>query len=40
MHEAGHSKPVLLNTPEGWMGEVGREVQGGFKIGGHMCTHG
>ena len=23
MHEAGHSKPVLWNNPEGWDGEEG-----------------
>ena len=28
MHEAGHSKPVLSDNPEGWGGEEGgREVQ-------------
>ena len=35
MHEAGHSKPVLWDNPEGWDGEgVGRA----FQDGGHMCT--
>ena len=30
MHEAGHSKPVLWNNPEGWGREGGeREVQDG-----------
>ena len=30
MHEAGHSKLVLSNNPEGWGGEGGgRGVQGG-----------
>ena len=30
MHEAGHSKPVLWDHPEGWSGEGGgREVQDG-----------
>ena len=24
MHEAGHSKPVLWDNPEGWGGEKGR----------------
>ena len=24
MHEAGHSKPVLWDNPEGWHGEGGR----------------
>ena len=37
MHEAGHSKPVLWDNPEGWDGEgVGRA----FQDGGHMYTHG
>ena len=30
MHEAGHSTPVLGDTPEGWDGEGGgRQIQGG-----------
>ena len=30
MHEAGHSKPVLWDNPEGWGGEGGwRDVQDG-----------
>ena len=30
MHEAGHSKPVLSDNPEGWGGEGGgSEVQDG-----------
>ena len=30
MHEAGHSKPVLWDNPEGWGGEGGgRGVQDG-----------
>ena len=30
MHEAGHSKPVLWDNPEGWGGEGdGRRVQDG-----------
>ena len=37
MHEAGHSKPVLWDNPEDGMG---REVGVGFRMGGHMCTHG
>ena len=37
MHEAGHSKLVLWDNPEGW---VGREVEGGFWVVGHMYTHG
>ena len=37
MHEAGHSKPVLWNNPEGWGGEGGGK---GFRMGGHMYTHG
>jgi len=36
MHEAGHSKPVHWDDPEGW----GRVVGGGFRMGGHMCTCG
>ena len=36
MHEAGHSKPVLWDNPEGWGGEGG---EGGFRMG-DMCTHG
>ena len=37
VHEAGHSKPVIWDNPEGWGGEGGgREAQGG----GHMCTCG
>ena len=35
MHEAGNSKPVLCDNPEGWGGEVGE----GFRMEGHMCTH-
>ena len=28
MHEAGHSKPVLWDNPEGWGGEAGgRDAQ-------------
>jgi len=33
MHEAGYSKPVLWDNPEGWGGEGGGR---GFKTGGHM----
>ena len=30
MHEAGHSKPVLWDNPEGWDGEGGgRQIQDG-----------
>ena len=38
MHEAGHSKLVLWDNPEGWGGEGG----GGWVIqdGGHMRIHG
>ena len=37
MHEAGHSKPVLWDNPEGWGGEgSGR----GFRMVGHMYMHG
>jgi len=36
MHEAGHSKPVLWDNPEGWVGEGGwRALQDG---GEHMYT--
>ena len=37
MHEAGHSKPVLWDNPEGWDGEGGGR---GFQDGEHMYTHG
>ena len=33
LHEAGHSKLVLWDNPEGWGGERGGR-------GGHMYTHG
>ena len=33
MHEAGHSKPVLWDNPEEW---VGREVGGRFRTWGHV----
>ena len=37
MHEAGHSKLVLSDNPEGWDGEGGgKEVQDGS----HMNTSG
>ena len=36
MHEAGHSKPVLCDNPEGWSGEGSGS---GFRMGGHMYTH-
>ena len=37
VHEAGHSKPVHWDNPEGWDEEAdGRGVQGG----GHMYTRG
>ena len=36
MHEAGHSKPVLWDSPEGWGGERGEVAQDGRE----MCTHG
>ena len=33
MHEAGHSKPVLWDNPEGWGGKGdGR----GFRMGSHV----
>ena len=37
MHEAGHSELVLWANPEGWDGEGDER---GFRMGGHMCTHG
>ena len=37
MHEAGHSKPVLWDNPDGGGGEGGGR---GFRMGGHMYTHG
>ena len=37
MHEAGHSKPVHWDNPEGWAGEGGGR---GVHNGGHMYTHG
>ena len=37
MHEAGHSKLVLWDSPEGWGGEGGGK---GVQDGGHMCIHG
>ena len=33
MHEAGHSKPVLWDNPEGWGGEGGGR---GFGMGTHV----
>ena len=37
MFEAGHSKLVLWDNPEGWGGEGGVR---GVHDGGHMYTHG
>ena len=37
MHEAGHSKPVLWDNPEGGGEEEGER---GVQDGGHMCTMG
>ena len=37
MHEAGHSKPVLWDSPEGGDGEG---VGGGFRMWGNMSTGG
>ena len=36
-HEAEHSKLMLWYNPEGWDGEGGGR---GFRMGGHLCTHG
>ena len=36
MHEAGHSKPVLLDNPEGWGVERGGR---GVQDGEHVYTH-
>ena len=37
IHEAGHSRPVLWDNPEGWgKGRLG----GGCRMGEHMYTHG
>ena len=35
MHEAGHSKVVHWDNPEGWDGEGGGR---GFGTRGHMCA--
>ena len=40
MHEAGHSKPQSQGSGTTQRDGVGREVGVGFRIGGHMCTHG
>ena len=37
IHEAGHSKLVLWDNPEGWEGEEDRR---GIRDRGHMYTHG
>ena len=37
MYEAGHSKLVVWDNPEGWDGERGER---GFKMVEHMYTHG
>ena len=37
MHEAEHTKPVLWDNPEGWVGEGGGR---GVQIGGRMCNCG
>jgi len=39
VHEAGHSKLVLCDKPEGWDGDGGG-MRGGFRMGGHMYIHG
>ena len=36
MHEAGHSKLVLWDSPEGW---GGKEVGGRYRMVGHMYIH-
>ena len=38
MHEAGHSKSVYRDNPEGWNGEGGGRGNSG--LGGHMYTPG
>ena len=35
MHEAGYSKPVLWDNPEGWGGEGGER---GFHYAGDTCA--
>jgi len=37
MHEEGHSKLVLWDNPAGWSG---REVGRGFRMAGHLYSHG
>ena len=37
MHETGRSGLVHWDDPKGWDGE---EVGDGFRMGGHMYTHG
>ena len=37
MHEAGRSKLLLWDDPEGWGGDGGGR---GVQDGGHMCTRG
>ena len=37
MHEAGHSKPVLCDNPEGWDWELGGR---GIQNGEHMHIRG
>ena len=37
MHEAGHSKLVLCDNPEGWNGEGGEK---GVQDGEYVYTHG
>ena len=36
IHEAGHSKLVLWDNPEGWSGEEGGRGVSGW---GNTCTH-
>ena len=41
MHEAGHSKPVLLDNPKGWGWDDGGGMWGRIQNEGrHMCACG
>ena len=37
MHEAGHSKPVLWDNPEGWDGEEGGSLVQDGETHVHLC---